>query len=79
MSDYQLQKTFCPECRKDVEYQIKELAEKKEVHGLEFEYTAERAYCNECESEIFIPELHDQNLKIIDVAYREKTGRKRTF
>ena len=74
MSDDQPQKTFCPECRKDVEYQIKELVEKKEVRGLEFEYTAERAYCNECESEIFITELHDQNLKIIDVAYREKAG-----
>jgi putative zinc finger/helix-turn-helix YgiT family protein len=67
-------RTFCPECRKDVEYQIKELIEKKEVRGLEFEYTAERAYCNECESEIFIPELHDQNLKKIDTAYREKAG-----
>jgi len=65
-------RTFCPECRKDVKYQIKELVEKKEVRGLEFEYTAERAYCNECESEIFIPELHDQNLKKIDAAYREK-------
>jgi putative zinc finger/helix-turn-helix YgiT family protein len=67
-------RTFCPECRKNVEYQIKELVEKKEVRGLEFEYTAERAYCNECESEIFIPELHDQNLKKIDAAYREKAG-----
>jgi putative zinc finger/helix-turn-helix YgiT family protein len=74
MSDYQLQKTFCPECRKDVDYQIKELVEKKEVRGLEFEYTAERAYCNECKSEIFIPELHDKNLKKIDAAYREKAG-----
>jgi len=74
MSDYQPQKFFCPECRKDVEYQIKELVEKKEVRGLEFEYKAERAYCNECESEIFISELHDQNLKKIDTAYREKAG-----
>jgi len=67
-------RTFCPECRKDVEYQIEESVEKKEVRGLEFEYTAERAYCNECESEIFIPELHDQNLQKIDNAYREKAG-----
>jgi len=42
------------------------------VRGLEFEYSAERAYCNECGSEIFIPELHDQNLKKIDNVYREK-------
>lgn len=65
-------RTFCPECRKDVEYQIKDSVEKKEVRGLEFEYSAERAYCNECGSEIFIPELHDQNLKKIDNVYREK-------
>jgi len=67
-------KTFCPECRKDVEYQIKESIEKKEVRGLEFEYTAERAYCTECGDEIFISELHDQNLQRIDDAYIEKAG-----
>lgn len=74
MSDYQPQKTFCPECRKDVEYQIEDSIEKKEVRGLEFEFTAERAYCNECGAEISIPELHDQNLQKIDHAYREKAG-----
>ncbi|MFW6270240.1 MAG: type II toxin-antitoxin system antitoxin SocA domain-containing protein, partial [Bacillota bacterium] len=57
-----------------VEYQIEELVEKKEVRGLEFEYTAERAYCTECGDEIFISELHDQNLQRIDDAYREKDG-----
>ncbi|MFN2341627.1 MAG: hypothetical protein ABR547_10215 [Halanaerobium sp.] len=72
MSDYQLQKTFCPECRKNVEYQIKNSVEAKEVRGLEFEYTVERAYCNNCGAEIFIPELHDKNLQKIDNAYREK-------
>jgi putative zinc finger/helix-turn-helix YgiT family protein len=74
MSDYQPQKHFCPECRKEVEYQIEELVEKKEVRGLEFEYTAERAYCTKCGNEIFISELHDQNLQRIDDAYREKAG-----
>ena len=74
MSDYKPQRTFCPECRKEVEYQIEESLEKKEVRGLEFEYTAERAYCNECGTEIFIPEIHDQNLQKIDHAYREKAG-----
>ncbi|MFW5889748.1 MAG: type II TA system antitoxin MqsA family protein [Bacillota bacterium] len=67
-------RTFCPECRKDVEYQIEESVEKKEVRGLEFEYTAERAYCNNCGVEIFISKLHDQNLQKIDNAYREKAG-----
>lgn len=65
---------FCPECRKDVEYQIEDSVEKKEVRSLEFEYTAERAYCKDCGSEIFIPELHDKNLQKIDNAYREKAG-----
>src|SRR6056297_1400610 len=67
-------RTFCPECRKDVEYRVEESVEKKEVRGLEFEYTAERAYCNNCGEEIFIHELHDQNLQKIDNAYREKAG-----
>jgi len=67
-------KTFCPECRKNVKYQIEDSVEKKEVRGLEFEYTAERAYCNNCGEEIFIPELHDKNLQKIDNAYREEAG-----
>jgi putative zinc finger/helix-turn-helix YgiT family protein len=66
--------TFCPECRKEVEYQIKKTVEKKEVRGLEFEYNAERAFCYECGEEIFIPELHDNNLQKIDDAYRDKAG-----
>jgi uncharacterized protein with PIN domain len=40
--------TFCPECRKEVDYKIKDLVEEKKGRGLEFEYTAERAYCNNC-------------------------------
>ena len=74
MSDYQPQNIYCPECRREVEYEIENSVEKKEVRGLEFEYSAERAYCNECGSEIFIPELHDKNLQKINNAYREKAG-----
>ena len=65
-------KTFCPECRKEVEYSINESIEEKEVRGLKFEYKAERAYCCECGSEIFIPELHDENLKRINAAQKEQ-------
>ena len=43
------------------------------MYGLEFEYTAKRAYCNECGAEIFMPKLHDQNLKKIDSIYKEKS------
>ena len=50
------------------------MIEKKDVRNLEFEYTTERVYCNECGEEIFISELHDQNLQKIDNAYREKAG-----
>jgi len=66
-------RTFCPECRKEVDYKIKNLVEEKKVRGLEFEYTAERAYCNKCGKEIFISELHDRNLEKINNAYREKS------
>ncbi|SIQ34017.1 type II TA system antitoxin MqsA family protein [Halanaerobium kushneri] len=67
-------KTFCPECRKDVEYKIEEQFEEKEVRGLKFKYTAERAYCNDCGEEIFISKLHDHNLQKIDDAYRKEAG-----
>lgn len=65
-------RTFCPECRKEVDYKIKNRVEEKKVRGLEFEYTAERAYCTECGKVIYISELHDHNLEKIDNAYREK-------
>jgi hypothetical protein len=41
--------------QKKIKYYIEKSAEKKEARGLEFEYKAERAYCNECGSEIFLP------------------------
>lgn len=66
-------KSFCPECRKEVDYYIEKSVEKKNVREKEFEYQTERAYCTECRSEIFIPELHDENLKRIDKSYKESS------
>jgi|GEM_PF-5881815 len=48
-------KTFYPECGKEVEYQVKELIEKKSVRGLEFEYSAEIAFCKEYRNQILFP------------------------
>lgn len=32
------------------------------------------AFCNECGSEIFVSDIRDHNLRILDKAYREKEG-----
>ena len=63
---------FCPECRETVEYEVKENIETKAIRGLQFEYLNKTAYCGNCGEEIFVSELHDQNLKSIDHAYREE-------
>ncbi|MCF8002465.1 MAG: hypothetical protein K9K76_11510 [Halanaerobiales bacterium] len=41
---------------------------------MKLEYTTERAYCNDCNEEIYISELHDHNIQKIDDTYREKAG-----
>ena len=66
---------FCPECRESVEYEVKENMETKNVRGLKFEYTNKAAYCRNCGEEIFVSELHEQNLKRINNAYLKEADK----
>ncbi|QXM05798.1 type II TA system antitoxin MqsA family protein [Crassaminicella indica] len=63
-------KGFCEECRDYVDYTVKEVQKNKEIRGKDIKYTAKVAYCNECQSEIFISELRDKNLESLDRNYR---------
>lgn len=66
-------KTFCEECRKDVEY-LMEVAELKgKLKGAEYKYIGKRAICTECGSEVYVAEIEDENLKALyDAYYKEK-------
>ncbi len=63
-------KGFCEECRDYVDFTIKEVKKNKEIRGKSIEYTAKIAFCSECNNEIFVSELRDQNLESLDRNYR---------
>ena len=69
-------KGYCPYCAKEVEVQIKEQDEKITIvtrHGERgfcespldpIVVKRKHAYCSLCGQEIFVPEIHDENLKV---------------
>ncbi len=66
------QTVFCPECRQDVIYVVKEKRESAELKGDLYEFMAQIAYCEQCGQEVFVPELEDVNLKELYDTYRQK-------
>lgn len=63
-------KGFCEKCRDYVDFTIEDVKRNKEIRGKSIEYTAKIAFCSECNNEIFVSELRDQNLESIDRNYR---------
>lgn len=62
--------TFCAECRKDVAFTVAEVLMKNELKGVEYEYNGKKAICDDCGSEVYIPEVEDFNLKSLYDVYR---------
>ena len=67
-------KTFCEECRRDVEYSIETILMKGKLKGEEYEYTGKRVVCTECGSEVYVADIEDKNLKALYDTYRQKNG-----
>lgn len=65
---------FCEECHELVNYTENSEHKSKSIKGKEINYIRKEAYCNQCESLIFVPEIHDYNLSEIDKKYREVEG-----
>lgn len=63
-------KVFCEECRDYVGYTIKENDKIKDIKGKAIKYKEKLAYCSECNSELFVSDIRDENLIALDVAYR---------
>ena len=60
-------KTFCETCRKeDVDFKVEIEIIKSKVKGREYEYCGLKGVCWECGSELYIPEIEDENLKIFN-------------
>lgn len=66
-------KVYCPECKKNVEYKLeKNLI--KEYKGVQVNVEEYIPHCTECNTELFVPDIENENLKRLYQRYRELTG-----
>lgn len=65
-------KVFCPECRQDVSFSVREKLDCAELKNETFEFIAKVAYCDACGNEVYVHEIEDENLKTLYDLYREK-------
>ena len=63
---------FCPECRQDVRFSVREKPDSAELKGEIYEFISKTAYCDECGTEVYVPEIEDENLKSLYAVYRQK-------
>lgn len=62
---------FCEECHDLVNFTERLEPKEKVIKGKLINYLGKEAYCNVCESKIFVSEIRDYNLEQLDAAYRE--------
>ncbi len=65
---------FCMECRQDVNLSLRGKTDSAELKGEVYGFTSQNAYCNECGTEVCVPEIEDENLKALYDAYRQRHG-----
>ena len=66
-------KVYCPYCKKEVEYKI-EKRDLKEFRGIEVNTFENVAICNECNQDLYVNEIEDENNERIYQIYREKAN-----
>ena len=66
-------KVYCPYCKKEVEYKI-EKRELKEFRGTQVDTFENVAICNECNQDLYVNKIEDENNERIYKIYREKAN-----
>ena len=66
-------KVYCPYCKEEVEYKI-EKRELKEFRGIEVNTFENVAICNECNQDLYVNKIEDENNERIYKIYREKAN-----
>ena len=61
---------FCPECRRETEYNLRPVPYKKTTRDKDYEFTITGAFCKECGERITVPGLLDYNAREMDLQYR---------
>lgn len=67
-------KVFCEECRNDVDFTVVNKQMDGTIKGETYTYLGKVAHCIDCNSEIYVEEINDYNLKELYDKYREKHG-----
>ncbi|MFV0363524.1 MAG: type II TA system antitoxin MqsA family protein [Suipraeoptans sp.] len=67
-------KVFCEECRNDVKFTVIDKQTDGTIKGETYTYIGKVAHCSDCNSEIYVAEVNDYNLKALYDKYREKQG-----
>ncbi len=67
-------RTFCEECRDDVEFTVASVPMTGTVKGKEYHYTGTETRCVNCGSLVFVPEISDANLRSLYDVFREENG-----
>ena len=67
-------KTFCEECRNDVEYSTKSVPMTASIKGKQYSYTGTEAHCKECGFAVYVPEIIDANLRALYDEYRKENN-----
>ena len=68
------EKTFCEECRNDVEYTTASVPMTGTIKGKSYHYTGTEARCADCGNLVFVPEISDDNLRSLYNVFREENG-----
>ena len=66
-------RVYCPYCKKEVEYKI-EKRDLKEFRGIEVNTFENVAICNECNQDLYVNKIEDENNERIYKIYREKAN-----
>lgn len=67
-------KTFCEECRNDVDYKVSSTELTGKIKDKEYSYTGKDAHCADCGAPVFVQEISDFNLRELYDVYRRENG-----
>lgn len=63
--------TFCPNCGKEVSFEIKTERISSTIRNVNFNYIEHAAYCNECGDEVYVAEINDLNVDSRENSFRK--------
>ena len=72
VQDQDPQVGYCCNCDDDVSIFLKKEIQENEIRGIKVSTLVTHAYCKNCGEEVYIAEINNENLKLINQKYREE-------